>query len=230
MTEPQQPVQAEPPSHRSVFIVEDHPLVGEGLAKLIEQQKDLRVCGQAASVGPAYDAIVRGRPDLVVVDLALRGESGLELIKRLRSLKEAPRMLVLSMYDEATYAERSLRAGALGYVMKKESASKLIEAIRRVLDGQLFISEAIANEVVRKSIGAPMAKAPPRVDQLSDRELEIFRRIGLGQKTRSIAADLMISLKTVQAHCMHIKAKLGIANATMLIREAVRWAEHEQLQ
>jgi DNA-binding NarL/FixJ family response regulator len=212
----------------SVFIVDDHPLVREGLEQLIQQASDLSVCGYAEESGRAYEAIQSLRPDVVIMDLALRGDSGLELIKRLQSLSRPPRVLVLSMHDEAFYAERALRAGALGYVMKRESPGKVIDALRQVLGGRIYVSEAITTEVMSKLLGAPKAQAAHLVERLSDREMEIFRRMGHGEETRSIANELHISLKTVQTHCMHIKEKLGLPNATLLMREAVRWIEEER--
>lgn len=173
----------------------------------------------------AYEAIQARRPDIVIIDLALRGDSGLELIKRLQDLGQPPPILVLSMHDEGFYAERALRAGARGYVMKRESPGKVIDALRQILLGRIFLSEAVTAEVMSRFLGAPKVRAAPLVDSLSDREMEIFRRMGHGEETRSIAQALHISLKTVQTHCMHIKEKLGIANATMLLREAVRWVE-----
>jgi DNA-binding NarL/FixJ family response regulator len=215
-------------ARHSVFIIDDHPLVREGLEQLIAQAPDLAVCGYAEDAGPGYEDILRTHPEIVIVDLALRGESGLDLIKRLQMLPDPPRILVLSMHDEAHYAERALRAGALGYVMKRESPSKVIDAIRQVLAGRIFVSETITSEVMGKFIGAPVSGGEPLVERLSDREIEIFRRMGNGQRTRSIAEELHISLKTVQTHCMHIKEKLGITDATMLMREAVRWVENER--
>lgn len=211
----------------SVFLVDDHPLVREGLEKLIAQQSDLTVCGQADSAATAYDEIVRLHPDVAVVDLSLGGASGLDLIKRLQELPERPAVLVLSMHDDALHAERALRAGARGYVAKRESTRKVIDGIRQVLQGQLFISATIASEVMAKLVGSPSVQSGSSVDKLSDREMEIFRRIGLGHETRRIADDLRISLKTVQTHCMHIKDKLGLESATQLMREAVRWVEND---
>lgn len=211
----------------SVFLVDDHPLVREGLEKLISQESDLMVCGQADSAAAAYDDIVRLKPDVAVVDLSLAGASGLDLIKRLQDLPAPPAILVLSMHDDALHAERALRAGARGYVAKRESTRKVIDGIRQVLQGQLFISSAIAAEVMAKLVSGSRPQGGSAVDKLSDREMEIFRRIGLGHETRRIADDLHISLKTVQTHCMHIKDKLHLDSATQLMREAVRWVENE---
>ncbi|HEY1764900.1 MAG TPA: response regulator transcription factor [Opitutaceae bacterium] len=220
-------VKKSPPTaeRRSVFIVDDHPLVREGLEQLLDSASDLKVSGHAEDVQRGFEAIRAQRPDLVIIDLALRGDSGLELIKRLQDLSRPPRILVLSMHDEVFYAERALRAGAMGYVMKRESPGKVIDALRQILLGRIFLSESITAEVMSKFLGAPKFRAAPVVESLSDREIEIFRRMGHGEETRSIANELHISPKTVQTHCMHIKEKLGIANATMLLCEAVRWVE-----
>jgi len=212
---------------RQVFVVDDHPFVREWLANFIEQQADLCVCGQATRINDALAMIPALKPELVIVDLALRNESGLELIKRLQDLTPKPRVLVLSMYDETFYAARALRAGALGYVMKRETTGKVIEAIRQVMDGQLYVSEPLAQLMAQKFVGRGMKAGASPVDQLGDRELQVFRLIGRGCENRRIATELQISLKTVQAHCEHIKEKLGLANVTALICEAVRWVESE---
>ncbi len=216
-----------PAVRRRVFLVDDHALVREGLAKLIDQEPDLRVCGAAATAVQAYAGIQTESPDAVIVDLSLGGDSGFDLIKQIQALPRPPPVLVLSMHDEATYAERTLRAGALGYVMKRESTSRTIAALREVLRGRLYLSESIAAQVAGRFVGVRAAAETSAVDRLSDRELEVFRRIGLGHENREIAESLHLSLKTVQTHCAHIKEKLGIPNATILIREAVRWVERE---
>ena len=221
------PAPPPPTSRRRIFLVDDHPLVREGLTKLIDQQFDMCVCAEAEAAAQAYAEIARTQPDAVVVDLSLQGDSGLELIKRLQSLPRPPAVLVLSMHDEAFYAERALRCGALGYVMKRETSGKIIAALREVLLGHLYVSAAIAAQTAEKFLGARPSAPSSSVGSLSDRELEVFRRIGQGQENRRIAADLKISLKTVQTHCAHIKEKLGFENATVLMREAVRWAEKE---
>lgn len=211
----------------AVLLVDDHPLVREGLCKVIEREADLWVCGQAEEGGRAYDECVRLRPEIVIVDLSLRGESGLDLIKRLKDLAEPPKILVLSMHDELSYAERALRAGAVGYVMKRETAGNVIKAIRSILLGNVYVSEAVASQMTRRLVGSrsPVLLSP--VERLSDRELEVFRRLGHGQSAPRIAVDLHLSLKTVQTHCAHIKEKMGLGNVTELIREAVRWVEME---
>ena len=213
---------------RRVFLVDDHPLVREGLTQLINQETDLCVCAEAEEAESAYAEIVRTRPDAVVVDLTLQGDSGLELIKRLQSIQpRPPSVLVLSMHDEEHYAERAIRAGALGYVMKRETSGNVIAALRQVLGGQIYVSAAIEKQAAERFLrkGTGVLESP--VDSLTDRELDIYRRIGRGQENRRIAEDLGLSLKTVQTHCANIKAKLGFENATQLMREAVRWVESQ---
>ncbi len=211
-----------------VFVVDDHPLVRESLVALIDRQPDLRVCGQAADSATAFSGLLREGADVAVVDLALPGESGLELIKKLQALTPPPRVLVVSMHDESSYAERALRAGALGYVMKHETTDKVVDAIRSVSRGQPYVSASLASQLTKKFVGTRLAADLSIVGRLSDRELEIFRLVGLGRETRRIAQDLHLSIKTVQAHCAGIKDKLGLANGTELIREAVRWVDQEQ--
>jgi DNA-binding NarL/FixJ family response regulator len=214
------------PGHRArVFVVDDHPLVRESLVTLISRQPDLCVCGQAGDSVTAFTAMLREPVDIAVVDISLPGESGLELIKKLQAISPVPRILVLSMHEEAFYAERALRAGAMGYVMKHETTDKVLVAIRQILLGNHYVSNDLAAEFARKYVGAKTTGDPSLVGRLSDRELEVFRLIGLGHETKLIAQELHISMKTVQAHSASIKEKLGLANATELIREAVRWVE-----
>lgn len=220
MTEPA----ISPPRH-SVFLVDDHPLVREWLGNLISRQPDLALCGQAESGATAYQAMSQLQPDIAIVDLSLEDGSGLELIKQLQSLPNPPHVLVLSMHDEVFYAERALRAGATGYVMKRAATGHVIEAIRQVLAGKIYLSEDLTRQIAEKFIN----KAPgtePSVALLSDREIEVFQMLGQGIETRRIAETLHLSPKTVQVYCGRIKEKLGLENATSLIREAVCW--HEQ--
>ncbi len=211
---------------RSVFIVDDHPLVREWLGNLIARQPDLHVCGQAESSAAAYEAMSRSQPDIAIVDLSLEDGSGLELIKQLQSLPEPPHVLVLSMHDEVYYAERALRAGATGYIMKRAATGHVIEAIRQVLAGRIYISEGLAQQMAQKFVNNDPGAATSPVALLSDREIEVFQMLGEGIETRRIAETLHLSPKTVQVYCGRIKEKLGLENATALIREAVRW--HEQ--
>ena len=211
-----------------VLLVDDHPLVREGLVNLISQQADLQICGEAGNEPQALELIRTAQPRVAIVDISLESGSGIELIKSIKALFPAVTVLVLSMHDESLYAERALRAGARGYVMKREAAKKVIEAIRCVLAGQLYVSDKIAALMAEKFIeGRPAATASP-IEQLSDRELEVFQLLGLGHSTRQIADHLHIGFKTVQAYCARIKEKLKLANATELLREAIRWHESQQ--
>ena len=206
-----------------VFIVDDHPLVREGLTNLINQQSDLIVCGEAKDSAEAIAGIAEERPDVAIIDISLVNESGLELIKHL--IKQFPQLavVVLSMHDEALYAERALRAGARGYVMKHETSKSVLASIRRVLAGDIYISERIVNRMALRLTSArrPLTNSP--VERLSDRELEIFRLLGQGRTPSEIARDLNLSLKTVQAYCARAKEKFGVTSLTELLRAAIRW-------
>lgn len=211
------------PGKKKIFLVDDHPLVREWLTNLIEQQADLMVCGETESAPAALSAIIAIKPDLIVADINLKDSSGLELIKDLQEQTSTP-VLVLSMHDESLYAERAFRAGARGFVNKRESAQKVIDAIRRVLEGKLYVSEKAAEALAAKTIrGQPLNQS--RIESLSDRELEVFEKLGQGVGTRQIAEDFHVSVKTVQEYCARIKEKLQLNNATELLREAVRWQE-----
>jgi DNA-binding NarL/FixJ family response regulator len=216
-----------PAERRRVFLVDDHPLVREGLVNLIERQPDLSVCGQAGTAAAAFEAMTRLTPDIALVDLSLEASSGLELIKQLQALPAPPPVLVLSMHDEALYAERALRAGARGYIMKRSAPRHVIDAIRQVLDGKLYMSEALAARMAEKYVGARAVAGESPIALLSDRELEVFQKLGEGWETRRIASELHLSPKTVQVYCGRIKEKFSLTNATELIREAVRWVENE---
>jgi DNA-binding NarL/FixJ family response regulator len=211
-----------------VLLVDDHPLVREGLVNLINQQAYLQVCGEAGSEPEALELIRTAQPHVAIVDLSLESGSGIELIKSIKAMFPAVTVLVLSMHDESLYAERALRAGARGYVMKREAAKKVIQALRCVLAGQLYVSDKIAALMAEKFVGGrPAATASP-IEQLSNRELEVFQLLGLGHNTRQIADHLHVGFKTVQAYCARIKEKLKLANATELLREAIRWNESQQ--
>lgn len=209
-----------------ILLVDDHPLVREGVANLINQQPDFEVCGEAASEPQALELAGRVKPAVVIVDISLENGSGLELIKNIKTLHPAVVMLALSMHDETLYAERALRAGARGYLMKREAAKKVIQGIRAVLAGQLFVSEKIAALMTEKYVGGQTAAPASPVEQLSDRELEVFQLLGRGQSTRQIADHLHVGFKTVQAYCARIKEKLKLANATELLRAAMHWNEN----
>ena len=208
-----------------VFLVDDHPLVREWLANLIDQQPDLSVCGEAESAAAALSGIGAARPDVAVVDISLGGRSGLELIRDLKEAHPDVAVLVLSMHHEDLYAERALRAGARGYIMKREVTKKVILAIRRVQEGKVYLGDRLAATLAERLItGAPVAPGSP-VSQLSDRELEVFRLLGQGRTTRQIAEALHLSSKTVQAYYVRMKEKLGLENSSELLREAIRWEE-----
>jgi DNA-binding NarL/FixJ family response regulator len=212
---------------KRVFLVDDHPLVREWLTTLINQQEDLTVCGETESAPQALQAIASTKPDIAIVDLSLTASSGIELIKDLKLSCPDVAVLVLSMHEEAHYAERALRAGAKGYVMKRETTRKVVDAIRRVLEGKLYVSDKITEAMTARFFEGKGPKSPSPIEHLSDRELEVFELLGQGWGTRRIAESLRVSLKTVQAYCARIKDKLGVASATELLREAIRWHENK---
>jgi DNA-binding NarL/FixJ family response regulator len=213
-----------------VFIVDDHPLVREGLTNLINGQDDLIICGEAKDSVQALDGIMKARPDVALIDISLENESGLELVKQLRSQFPQVALIVLSMHDETLYAERVLRAGARGYVMKHETSKSVLASIRRVLGGDVYVSERIVNRMARRVSSARESVASSPVERLSDRELEIFRLLGQGRTTSQIAEDLNLSLKTVQAYCARAKEKFGVASLTELLRAAIRWDDANQIK
>ena len=215
---------------RRVFLVDDHPLVREGLANLINGQNDLFVCGEAEDSAGAITGITKTRPDVVLVDISLKNESGLELVKNLESQFPLVALIVLSMHDEALYAERALRAGARGYVMKRESTRSVLASIRRVLEGGVYVSERVVNSMARRFSSSPKRVESSPVERLSDRELEIFRLLGQGRTTAQIAEDLHLSLKTVQAYCARAKEKFGVSSLGELLRAAIRWEDATNLK
>jgi DNA-binding NarL/FixJ family response regulator len=210
-------------NHR-VFIVDDHPLVREGLANLINQQSDVTVCGEAEDSAGAISGIQTIQPDVVLVDISLKNESGLELVKTLKNQFPDLAVIVISMHDEALYAERALHAGARGYVMKRETTKNMLTAIRRVLEGDVYVSDRVVNSMAKRMSSRKTAAAEP-VERLSDRELEIFRLLGQGRTPSQIADDLRLSLKTVQAYCARAKEKFGVTSLTELLRAAIRWED-----
>jgi DNA-binding NarL/FixJ family response regulator len=214
------------PPKIKILLVDDHPLVREGVGNLIRQEADMEVCGEAAGEPQALQLAGSAQPDVAVVDLSLETGSGLELIKNIKAMYPAVAMLALSMHDESLYAERALRAGARGYLMKREAARKVIQGIRAVLAGQLFVSEKIAALMAERFVEGRTPSASP-VEQLSDRELEVFQLLGRGESTRQIADHLHVGFKTVQAYCARIKDKLQLANATELLRASMQWNENQ---
>ena len=211
------------PAPKRVFIVDDHPFLRMGMSEALAEDPELCVCGAAAKAEDALSAIEKLKPDIVVTDLNLPGKSGLELIKDLASLRPGLPVIVLSMHDEEIYAERCLRAGARGYVMKSEGAEKLAAAIRHVLAGGIHVSAKTSARVLETFSGRRATKTQTPTGKLSDREFEIFQWIGRGLSTQEIANRLHLSAKTIETHRMHIKAKLGLGTAAELIAYAARW-------
>jgi DNA-binding NarL/FixJ family response regulator len=216
------------PHNKQVFLVDDHPLVREWLTNLINKRPDLQVCGEAGSAPEALQRIGALQPDIAIVDITLASGSGIELIKDIQSSQPRVAVLVLTMHDETVYALRALRAGARGYIMKAEATTKVIQAIRTVLEGKLYVSERVTALMAEKFADHSRQKTGSPVELLSDRELEVFQLLGRGLGTRQIADQLHISFKTVQAFCARIKDKLQLDNVNELLREAVRWQETQQ--
>ncbi|MBI1882807.1 MAG: response regulator transcription factor [Chlamydiae bacterium] len=210
-----------------VLVVDDHPVVRQGLTQLINQEKDLVVCGDVEGGAQGLDAIKRLSPDVVIVDISLRGMSGLDLIKNIKVRYPDLPILVLSMHDESLYAERVLRAGARGYIMKEEAIGKVLVAIRCVVDGEVYVSQKMTARILEKSIGGRFEKSVSPVERLSDRELEVFQMIGKGFATRQVAKQLHLSVKTVETYRENIKEKMKLDNATELVRHAIQWVEGE---
>jgi DNA-binding NarL/FixJ family response regulator len=212
-------------SRARVLIVDDHPAVREALALRIGQQRDLEVCGEAADTGEALRLIADARPDVAVVDITLKTGNGIDLIKRIRDRDDRVRILVWSMHSESLYAERALRAGALGYITKDQATDQIVEAVRRVLAGKVWLSEAMAERLLRRAVGRgrhEVTRSP--LDVLADRELEVFRLIGQGVKTAEIAERLHLSVKTVQTYRDRIRQKLDLDDGTNLTHYATQWA------
>jgi DNA-binding NarL/FixJ family response regulator len=210
-------------SRSRILIVDDHPVVRRGLRMLIDDEPDLFVCGEAGDADEAIRVLDAKKPDLVIVDLSLKESSGLELIKRIKSRNTDAKMLVSSMFDESLYAERVLNAGALGYVSKQEAMEKVIEAIRCVLSGRVYLSAAMSDRMLHRLARDHQAIERSPVETLSDRELEVFEMIGRGRSTAEIAGQLHLSVKTVETHREKVKAKLGLKTAAELYQHAVRW-------
>lgn len=208
-----------------IFIVDDHPLVREWLTHLVNQQPDLTVCGEAGTAAEALSAIALANAHVAIVDISLRDSSGIELIKELKRIQPSLPVLVLSMHEESHYAERALRAGAKGYIMKREATRKIIEAVRHVLNGRFYLSEELAQIITTHFIEGKPHPATSPVDQLSDRELAVFNLLGRGLGTRKIADHLRLNIKTVQAYCARIKRKIQVNSAAQLVFEAVRHYE-----
>jgi len=211
-------------ARKRIFIVEDHPVFRRGLTHLIESDPEFGVCGHAASFSEALDQLRRVEADAVILDVAIEGANGLELVKHLRTEHPHLALLVLSVHDELIYGPRALRAGANGYLMKRESDDLLLQAVRQVLSGKVFVSPALNRELIHRvtSQGEP---GKSRLEALSDRELEVLALVGQGLSSIDIAENLHISVKTVETHRLHVKEKLGIGHASELVRFATQWVE-----
>ncbi len=216
------------PDRYRVLVVDDHPIVRQGLALLINREPDLQVCGEAEEGRSAMQAIETLRPDIVILDISLGGPDGLELLKQLRARDADLPVLILSMHDESIYAERVLRAGANGYIMKQEATEVVLTAIRRILDGQVYVPERVASKMLSQYVRGPAVRPRSPLANLSDRELEVFRLIGEGSSTRQIAHTLQLSVKTVESYQAHIKEKLALRNARELQHHAIEWVLREK--
>jgi len=206
-----------------VLLVDDHPIVRQGLALLIDREIDLSVCGEAEGAHSAFHAIETLRPDIVVLDISLSGPDGLDVLKEIRIKTGSLPVLILSMHDESIYAERAMRAGANGYIMKQEATEKVLVAIRRILQGDVYLSDRLTNTMLQQYVrGTSPTKSSPLVN-LTDRELEVFRLIGEGHGTRQIADELHLSVKTIESYQAHIKEKLALKNARELVQHAIEW-------
>jgi DNA-binding NarL/FixJ family response regulator len=211
----------------SILIVDDHPMMRQGLAQLINNEPDLSVGGEAETVEQALAALSRTAPDLVLADISLGGRSGLELIKDVQALRPDLPVLIISMHDESLYAERVLRAGGRGYIMKQEGGKKLMEAIRQILAGKIYVSGKMSAKLLEVFSGRRPGRGGSPIEKLTDREFEVFELVGQGKGTRKIAEQLHLSVKTVEVHRLHIKEKLQLEDAPSLVRFAVRWVESQ---
>lgn len=211
-----------------IFLVEDHPIFRRGLCDLLEEEEDLEVCGEAEDVGSALEGIGRTRPDVVLVDISLKGRSGLELVKTLNGTDPDLPILMISTHEESLYAERSLRAGARGYVMKHETADSVVAAVRGVVAGNVWVSRRVASTLLARSVGETIAPTAPPEERLSDRELEVFALFGQGLTTQEVSDKLSLSPKTIGTYRDRIKEKLGLRNASELLRDAVHWLEQRE--
>ena len=207
-------------THR-ILIVDDHPIMREGLAQLLNHEKDLSIVGQFEEAGKAFEAIGALKPDVAIVDISLKNSSGIELLKNIKVHYPKLLVLVLSMHDESLYAERMLRAGASGYIMKQEATEMVLVALRKVLSGEIYLSETMSAKLMHQLIGGK-STGGSLMERLSDRELEVFGLIGEGKGTREIAQQLNLSVKTIESHRAHIKEKLNLKNATELVHRAIQ--------
>jgi DNA-binding NarL/FixJ family response regulator len=214
-------------ARKRILLVDDHAVVRFGIAQLINRQADLVVCGEQEDARKALDAIVQLKPDLVVADLSLKDSSGLELIRNIKAQFPSLPMLVVSVHDETIYAEIAFRAGALGYLMKQEALEKIITAIRRVLSGNVYVSDSLAAKMLQQQVRGHTDVQQPAIKSLSDREVEVFHLIGQWKKTKEIAGELHLSVKTVEYYREQIKRKLNLKDASELTQYATAWVQRE---
>lgn len=223
------PTAAGTPTKSRVFLVDDHPITRQGVAVLINQERDLTVCGEADSAPVAIDMIQKLAPDVALVDITLKTTSGIELMKHLKALRPEMPVLIMSMHDESLFAERALRAGAKGYIMKHEASAKILVAIRRVLSGELYLSDKMKEKMLHRLVNNRKEEVVFSIDTLSDREMEVFQLIGNGYGTRQIASKLNLSVKTIDSYREHLKLKLRLESGTELVRHAIQWVKSEGL-
>ncbi|MBX3738804.1 MAG: response regulator transcription factor [Candidatus Didemnitutus sp.] len=222
---PVPPATASATERKRILVVDDHPFMRAGLGALIDRQTDMMVAGEAGNPAEALQAMPRARPDLVLSDITMPGRSGAEFIKDLHALHPGLPVLVISMHDELVYAERMLRAGARGYIMKEAGGEALLAALRQVLRGEIYVSQRLSARLLENLHGGQPRQSSSPIAKLTDREFEVFQLIGQGKSTHEIAAQLHLSTKTVDVHRANIKGKLGINDGTALVRHAVRWVE-----
>jgi DNA-binding NarL/FixJ family response regulator len=220
--------QAETKDNRKrILLVDDHAVVRFGIAQLINRQSDLLVCGEEEDARKALDAIIRLKADLIIADLSLKDSSGLELIRNIKAQFPALPILVVSVHDETVYAEIAFRAGALGYLMKQEALEKIVTAIRRVLSGSVYVSDALGAKMLQQQVRGNTDVQQPAIKSLSDREVEVFHLIGQWKKTKEIAGELHLSVKTVEYYREQIKRKLNLKDASELTQYATAWVQRE---
>ena len=210
-----------------IYIVDDHPLVRHGLSQIVANEADMEICGEAEDSPAAIRGVGEANPDAIIVDISLKGANGLELIKNLKAIHEDIPILVFSMHDETIYAQRALRAGAKAYVMKKESLSKVVDAIRKIIQGEIYVSPSVADQVLYQIVNGLGDVSTSPVDRLTDRELEVVQLVGRGLSSREVAESLHLSVKTIESHRAHVKEKLGLRNATELVQFSVQWVDQQ---
>lgn len=216
------------PDKVRIFLVDDHPMIREHLTALLERESDLKICGEAEDAPAALENIERARPDLVIMDISLKKSHGLELLKNLKALQPDLPVLVLSMHEESLYAERAIRAGAMGYITKQEATRNILSAVRKILDGQVYLSESMAAQVMKRMVGGRIEEGASSIESLTDREMEVFQMIGRGLGTRQIAEDLRIGIKTVESYRARIKEKLHLSDGSKLLQHAIHWVQDHQ--